>query len=62
MSLPFDSLETEYDVVVIGSGYRASVAASRLARAGEIVAVLKLGWERRRKEMPTPIRKAADEK
>jgi choline dehydrogenase-like flavoprotein len=33
--------------VIIGSGYGAGVAASRMARAGKSVAVLELGWERR---------------
>lgn len=40
-------MRPEYDVVVIGSGYGAGVAASRMARAGKSVAVLELGWERR---------------
>ncbi|KAJ5913560.1 CAZyme family AA3 [Penicillium tannophilum] len=40
-------MRSEYDVVVIGSGYGAAVAASRMARAGKSVAVLELGWERR---------------
>jgi choline dehydrogenase-like flavoprotein len=47
LSRPFDSMKPEYDVVVIGSGYGAGVAASRMARAGKTVAVLELGWERR---------------
>jgi choline dehydrogenase-like flavoprotein len=41
-------MRTAYDVVVVGSGYGAGVAASRMARAGKSVAVLELGWERRR--------------
>lgn len=49
LSRPFNSMKTEYDVVVVGSGYGSGVAASRMARAGKSVAVLELGWERRRK-------------
>jgi choline dehydrogenase-like flavoprotein len=49
LSRPCNSMNVEYDVVVIGSGYGAGVAASRMARAGKSVAVLELGWERRRK-------------
>lgn len=48
LSLPFEMMKPEYDVVVIGSGYGAGVAASRMARAGKSIAVLELGWERRR--------------
>jgi len=47
LSRPFETMRPEYDVVVIGSGYGAGVAASRMARAGKTVAVLELGWERR---------------
>lgn len=49
LSLPVESMRTEYDVVVVGSGYGAGVAASRMARAGKSVAVLELGYEVRRK-------------
>ena len=48
LSRPFESMKSEYDVVVVGSGYGAGVAASKIARAGKTVAVLELGWERRR--------------
>ncbi|KAI3294229.1 CAZyme family AA3 [Penicillium roqueforti] len=52
LSRPFRSMRPEYDVVVIGSGYGAGVAASRMARAGKSVAVLELGWERRSGSFP----------
>lgn len=48
LSRPFESMKLEYDVVVVGSGYGAGVAASRMIRAGKSVAVLELGWERKR--------------
>ncbi|KXG53031.1 uncharacterized protein PGRI_000810 [Penicillium griseofulvum] len=52
LSRPFGSMRSEYDVVVVGSGYGAGVAASRMARAGKSVAVLELGWERRSGSFP----------
>lgn len=45
LTLPIAELKPAYDVVVIGSGYGAGVAASRMARAGKSVAVLELGAE-----------------
>lgn len=45
LSRPFEHMRDEYQVVVIGSGYGAGIAASRMARAGKTVAVLELGWE-----------------
>ena len=46
------SLKTHYTVVVVGSGYGAGVAASRLARAGQSVCVLERGRELRPGEYP----------
>lgn len=46
LSRPVSMLRPEYDVVVVGSGYGAGVAASRMSRAGKSVAVLELGKEK----------------
>ena len=45
MSKPIADLKMQYDAVVVGSGYGAGVAASRLARMGKRVAVLERGRE-----------------
>jgi choline dehydrogenase-like flavoprotein len=45
-------MRSEYDVVVIGSGYGGAVAASRMARAGKSVCLLELGKERWPGEFP----------
>ena len=42
ISKPVDQIKNEYDVIVIviGSGYGGSIAASRLSRAGQKVCLL----------------------
>ncbi len=45
LSRNLDELKSEYDAIVVGSGYGAGVAASRLARMGLSVAVLERGLE-----------------
>jgi hypothetical protein len=52
LSRPVPTMRSEYDVVVVGSGYGAGVAASRMARAGKQVAVLELGEEKWRMCIP----------
>lgn len=53
ISRPVELLRTEYDVVVIGSGYGGAVAASRMARAGQSVCVLERGKEKWPGEYPS---------
>lgn len=52
LSVPIHRIRDRYDVVVIGSGYGASIAASRLARAGRRVCLLERGKEFRPGEYP----------
>jgi choline dehydrogenase-like flavoprotein len=46
-------LRSEYDVVVVGSGYGGGVAASRMARAGQTVCLLERGQEKWPGEYPS---------
>ncbi|KAI1214631.1 FAD/NAD(P)-binding domain-containing protein [Annulohypoxylon truncatum] len=52
ISKPMELMRTNYDCVVIGSGYGGGVAASRMARAGESVCLLERGKERWPGEYP----------
>ncbi|KAG0038392.1 hypothetical protein BGZ82_000350 [Podila clonocystis] len=61
IGLPMTKLKTHYDAVVVGSGYGASIAASRLARAGKRVCILERGEERWPGEYPEDTLKAASE-
>jgi hypothetical protein len=55
LSSSVERLHASYDVVVIGSGYGASVSASRMARAGQSVCVLERGRERWPGEYPSSL-------
>ncbi|KAJ7641620.1 hypothetical protein FB45DRAFT_825916 [Roridomyces roridus] len=61
LSRPVPLMRPEYDVVVVGSGYGAGVAASRMARAGKSVAILELGRERWPGEYPSDLKSVAPE-
>ncbi|PHH92854.1 hypothetical protein CDD83_4276 [Cordyceps sp. RAO-2017] len=59
ISKPVELMRLSYDCVVIGSGYGAGVAASRMARAGESVCLLERGEERWPGEYPESLGDAA---
>ena len=52
LSSPISSLQSRYDIIVIGSGYGGSITASRMARAGKKVCLLERGKEIQPKEYP----------
>ena len=52
LSLSIDAIQSDYDVVVIGSGYGGGIAASRMSRAGRRVCVLERGKEFQPGEYP----------
>ena len=61
LSTPYTQMQSHYDVIVIGSGYGASIAASRLARAGRKVCVLERGREFQPGDYPDSLLSAAKE-
>lgn len=61
LSKPITELKTEYDFVVVGSGYGGSIAASRMARCGQRVCLLEKGKEFLPGEFPATLRQAARE-
>lgn len=61
LSRPITDLKSEYEVVVIGSGYGGSIAASRMARCGKKVCLLEKGKEFLPGEFPQHLTQAAKE-
>ncbi len=55
LSQPIEQIESQYEIVVIGSGYGGGIAASRMARAGRQVCLLERGREFLPGEFPTAI-------
>ncbi|NEU09153.1 GMC family oxidoreductase [Flavihumibacter sp. R14] len=61
LSRPITNLKPEYDVVVIGSGYGGSIAASRFSRAGLKVCLLEKGKEFQPGDYPATMGEAEKE-
>ena len=61
LSRDLTGIGAHYDVIVVGSGYGASVMASRLARAGRRVCVLERGREIRPGQYPATLATASGE-
>lgn len=61
LSSPVESMESHYDVVVVGSGYGGGIAASRMARAGRSVCLLERGKELQPGEYPDTEDEALEE-
>ena len=61
LSRPISEIRPHYDVVVVGSGYGGSIAASRLARAGRTVCLLERGREIQPGEYPATLAEGARE-
>jgi cholesterol oxidase len=61
LSMPASKLKAHYDVVVVGSGYGGGVAASRLARCGQKVAVMERGREFLPGDFPDGVARASAE-
>ncbi|MCG9768349.1 GMC family oxidoreductase N-terminal domain-containing protein [Pseudoalteromonas piscicida] len=61
ISSPLAAIQPHYDVLVIGSGYGGSIAASRMARAGKSVCLLERGREFLTGEFPDTELEAAGE-
>lgn len=61
ISIPVEQIKSEYDVIVIGSGYGGSIAASRLSRAGQKVCLLERGKEFAKGDFPEAALDASGE-
>ncbi|MGH9431438.1 MAG: GMC oxidoreductase, partial [Terriglobia bacterium] len=61
LASPIENIKGHYAVAIIGSGYGAAIAASRLARAGQQVCVLERGREFQPGEYPNRSTEAIPE-
>jgi cholesterol oxidase len=61
LSKPITELQHDYEIVVVGSGYGASIAASRMARCGRKVCLLEKGKEFLPGEFPSTLPEAMSE-
>ncbi|NJN27577.1 MAG: GMC family oxidoreductase [Cyclobacteriaceae bacterium] len=61
LSKPITELKQSYEVIVIGSGYGGSIAASRMARIGKQVCLLEKGKEFLPGEFPDTLLEAGKE-
>ncbi|MBD3275317.1 MAG: FAD-binding protein, partial [Candidatus Marinimicrobia bacterium] len=61
LASPVTQIKSEYEVVVIGSGYGGSISASRMARAGRSVCLLEKGREFQPGEYPEKEMEASRE-
>ena len=61
LSKPITELKNNYEVVIIGSGYGASIAASRFSRSGHKVCVLEKGKEFQPGDYPDTLSEAQGE-
>lgn len=61
LAKPITDMNARYEVVVVGSGYGGSIAASRMARCGLSVCLLERGKEILTGDYPDSIREASGE-
>lgn len=61
LSRPITELKSSYDVLIIGSGYGGSIAASRMARIGKSVCLLEKGKEFLPGDFPSKLTEASGE-
>lgn len=61
LSKSFTELKSRYDVIVVGSGYGGSIAASRMSRAGKTVCLIEKGKEFLPGQFPETLKEASQE-
>lgn len=61
LAQPFETLQSTYDAVIVGSGYGAGISASRMARMGLKVCVLERGRELLPGQFPSTLKQGTGE-